>query len=108
MEPSGNLLKLSERTRLADLLNGYASLLTNPKSITELQKINNLMYIKSTLYAEKLFDLYLNERKQKNRDKYFMGIQDVFDGKITGEDMVRSKNITTANSQDLGMLKRHL
>ena len=108
MEPSGNLLKLSERTRLADLLNGYASLLTNPKSITELQKINNLMYIKSTLYAEKLFDLYLNERKQKNRDKYFMGIQDVFDGKITVEDMVRSKNITTANSQDLGMLKRHL
>lgn len=108
IEPTGNLLKLSERTRLTDLLNRYASLLTNPKSLTELQKIDNLMYLKSILYAEKLFDLYLNERKQKNRDKYFMGIQDVFDGKITVEDMVRSKNITTANSQDLGMLKRHL
>lgn len=66
------------------------------------------MYVKSILFAEKLFDMYLNERKQKNKDKYFYGIQDVFDGKITVEDMIRNRNITTANSQDLGMLKRHL
>lgn len=108
MDPSGNLLKLSERARLTDLLVRYSTLLLKPNSVTELQKIDNLMYIKSILNAEKLFDMYINERKQKNKDKYFTMIQDVFDGKITVEDMLRIKNITTNNSQDFGMLKRHL
>ena len=108
MDPTGNLLKLSERTRLTDLLNRYNTLIASPTSLTQLQVTENLMYVKSILFAEKLFDMYLNERKQKNRDKYFYGIQDVFDGKITVEDMIKNKNITTANSQDLGMLKRHL
>ena len=108
MDTTGNLLKLSERTRLTDLLNRYNTLITNPTSLTQLQITENLMYVKSILFAEKLFDMYLNERKQKNKDKYFYGIQDVFDGKITVEDMIRNRNITTANSQDLGMLKRHL
>ena len=66
------------------------------------------MYLKSSLYAEKLFDMYLNERKQKNKDKYFYRIQDVFDGKMTVDDLISQKNITVGNSQDMSLLKRHM
>ena len=66
------------------------------------------MYVKSILFAEKLFDMYQNERKQKNKDKYFYQIQDVFDGKIQVEDLIRSRNITPVQTQDLSLLKRHI
>lgn len=108
MDSTGNLLKLSERVRLLDIIDKYSTLLLNPNSISEVEKTENLMYIKSLLNAEKLFDMYINERKPKNRDKYFAGIQDVFDGKITVEDMLNSRNITSVNSQNFEMLKRHL
>lgn len=107
-DPTGELLKMSERCRLRDIMRIYTASSYFDNMLTGVDRIDNLAYLKSFLYAEKLFDMYLNERKQKNRDKYFYRIQDVFDGKMTVEDLVAQKNITVANSQDMGLLKRHI
>lgn len=107
-DPTGELLKISERCRLRDVMQKYTALLYFDGLLPEVDRIDNLMYLKSSLYAEKLFDMYLNERKQKNRDKYFYRIQDVFDGKMTVDDLISQKNITVGNSQDMSLLKRHM
>lgn len=108
MDPTGELLRISELTRFNDVLGHYYRLSSNKGLLSEEIYIEDLMYIKSTFYAEKLFDMYLNERKQKNKDKYFYQIQDVFDGKITVEELIQSRNITPAKTQDLSLLKRHI
>lgn len=108
MDSTGELLRISELTRFNDVLDHYYSLSLKKGVISNKSDVTDLLYIKSTFYAEKLFDMYLNERKQKNKDKYFYQIQDVFDGKITVEDLIRSRNITPAQTQDLGLLKRHI
>jgi hypothetical protein len=53
-------------------------------------RLTSSIYIQSTLLAEKLFDLYINERKQKKKDSYIYNIQDVFDGKITVEELQKN------------------
>ncbi|MBR3362375.1 MAG: hypothetical protein IKG40_00445 [Bacilli bacterium] len=108
MDPTGKLLKISEQIRFNDILDHYYNLLLNKQKLTSENTINNLLFIKSTFYAEKLFDMYLNERKQKNKDKYFSQIQDIFDGKITVEDLIKNRNITPGKTQDLSLLKRHI
>lgn len=108
MDPTGELLRISELTRFNDTLNHYYSLSLKKGIISGKKDAKDLLYIKSTFYAEKLFDMYLNERKQKNKDKYFYQIQDVFDGKIMVEDLIRSRNITPAKTQDLSLLRRHI
>jgi len=108
IDPTGELLKISEKMRFNDVLDRYYKLYLNKGQLSTENDVNDLLYIKSTFYAEKLFDMYLNERKQKNKDKYFYEIQDVFDGKITVEDLIRGRNITTAKALDLSLIKRHI
>ena len=108
MDPTGELLRISELTRFNYTLYHYYSLSLKKGIISGEKDAKDLLYIKSTFYAEKLFDMYLNERKQKNKDKYFYQIQDVFDGKIMVEDLIRSRNITPAQTQDLSLLRRHI
>lgn len=107
-DPTGELLKISERCRLKNVIQNYITLTYFGNSLPEADKIDDLMYLKSSLYAGKLFDMYLNERKQKNRDKYFYGIQDVFDGKRTVDDLVSQYQINVARSLDMGLLRRHM
>ena len=106
--PTGELLRISELTRFNDTLCHYYSLSLKKGVISGEEDAKDLLYIKSTFFAEKLFDMYQNERKQKNKDKYFCQIQDVFDGKIQVEDLIRSRNITPVQTQDLSLLKRHI
>lgn len=108
MDPTGELLRISELKRFDDTLYHYYSLTLKKGIISSEEDAKDLLFIKSTFYAEKLFDMYLNERKQKNKDKYFYQIQDVFDGKIMVEDLIRSRNITPAQTQDLSLLRRHI
>lgn len=108
MDPTGELLKISEKMRFNDVLKHYYILHLNKGQLSKESHVEDLLYIKSTFYAEKLFDMYLNERKQKNKDKYFYEIQDVFDGKITVEDLIRGRNISTTKALDLSLLKRHI
>lgn len=108
MDPTGELLRISELTRFNDTLYRYYSLSLKKGIISGENDAKDFLYIKSTFFAEKLFDMYLNERKQKNKDKFFYQIQDVFDGKITVEDLIRNRNITPAQTQDLSLLRRHI
>ena len=105
IDPTGKLLQLSERVRFSQLLGQYLNC-KNKVNYSKDQEINDLMYIKSTLIANKLFDMYMSERKQKNRDKYIDDIQKVFDGKITVEELINSRNITISKCQDPMLLKR--
>ena len=100
-----NLLKIYEKFRYRDLINQYNKYLKNQ---TSKDMIVPLTYIKSTLYAEKLFDMYLNESKEKNRDKYIDDIQQILDGRIKLEDLLMKRNITPEKCQELVYLKKHI
>jgi hypothetical protein len=106
-DSSGINLRKVEKIRSMDLIQRYLDLIQNP-NITEIDLISNLTYIKSTLFANKLFDMYQFERKQKNRDIYIDDIQRLFDGSIKVEDIIRKNNITINNAQDLSVLQIHL
>lgn len=104
---TGKLLKIFEKMRFRDLINQYNKYLNNGKLSNE-NMIVSLTYIRSTLIAEKLFDMYLQEKKTKNRDKYIYDIQDIMDGKIKLEEMLEKRNITLDKCQDLSYLRRHI
>jgi hypothetical protein len=108
IDPTGKTLKISEKIRLVDLLNRFHKLHKNINKLLTLDIIENLLYIKSILYAEKLFDMYIREVKQGKRDKYFVDIQKIFDGKITVEEFIKTRDITLKNSLDLKVLRRHI
>lgn len=109
-DKTGDALKCSERMRFLDLARVINILTLDGKVIhlDEKERMENLMYLHSTLLAEKLFDLYLYERRQSNKDKYFYDIQDVFDGKKTVEEMLKRRNITISQARDLSLIKRHM
>lgn len=80
-----------------------------PKRIVGMEKIiDSLMYIKSTLIAEKLFDMYISERKEKSRDKYIDDVNAIIDGKMTVEEMISKRRISIAQCQDYGLFLRHM
>ena len=106
LDPSGNLLALSERTRFLDLFNRFSQMYKDTTQTINEEKIDNLIYIKSILMAEKLFDKY--QREPKLRDGIISDIQKVFDGKIKVEELLSRRNITLENSQNLTMLQRHI
>ena len=110
LDPTGRLLEASERMRFSHLLNVIRILslndLTNSFSCEDV--IDNYKYLHSTLIAQKLFDLYLQEIKQRKRDKYIYEIQDIFDGKIQVEDMISNHSVTIQNAKDLSLIKRHI
>ena len=108
LDPSGELLKLSERMRFLDLFYKYGRIISQGNTLTTEEKNDDLVYVKSILIAEKLFDMYQKERKPKNKDKYISDIQSVFDGQQTVEDIIGRRNINIHQCQDLLLLKRHL
>ena len=110
LDPTGELLKISERRRFADLLDTFRLLKLNEftHTLSPEELLNNSIYIHSTLLAEKLFDLYLEERKQKKRDKYIYNIQDVFDGKIQIEELLARHDVTIQKGKDLNLVKKHI
>ena len=108
MDKTGKLLRLSEKLRNRDLVNQYAALYKNLNNISREDMMIKMTYIKSTLIAEKLFDMYLRERKEKNRDKYIYDVQDVMDGKVKVEEILAKRDITPSKCLDLSYLKRHV
>lgn len=108
VDSTGKLLKLCEQIRFNDLITYYKVLML-PEKIVGMEKIiDSLMYIKSTLIAEKLFDMYIVERKEKNRDKYMDDVNAIIDGKITVEEMISKRRISIAQCQDYGLFLRHI
>lgn len=108
LDKTGNLLKIAEQTRFNDIFCKYLQLINPKYNLNNNQKIECLMYIKSGLYAEKLFDMYLSEIRQKDRDKYIDDIQKVFDGRIKVDELIKKRHINIQNSEDIMLLKKHI
>ena len=110
LDPSGEMLKFSERIRFVDIATKISELNLDEKFkvLTEEQKLENIMYIRSALLAEKLFDMYINERKDKHRRRYIYDIQDIFDGKQTVEDFIDKNKVTIEQGKNLELIRRHI
>ena len=110
LDPTGNLLKHSEKRRFMDISKHIMALKFNENKnlLSESDILEAIMYIRSSLIAEKLFDMYLNERKDKHRRKYIDDIQDVFDAKITVEDFIDKRKVTIEQGKNLELIKRHM
>lgn len=110
LDSTGRLLEASERMRFSHLLDVIRMIrlneLTNRFSCDDV--LDNYKYLYSTLIAQKLFDLYIQERKQRKRDKYIYEIQDIFDGKKQVEDMISNHDVTIQKAKDLSLIKRHI
>lgn len=113
IDETGELLKLTEKLRIRNLVEQYNKYLmykqlSDENMIASSMKIASLIYIKSALVAQKLFDMYLQERKEKTRDKYIDDVQNIMDGKIKLEEMLIKRGITSGKCQDFAYLKRHI
>lgn len=101
LDPTGETLRCAEKERLLDLRNcierqcKFQNGLYEPNKFQELE---NSMYIESTLKADKMFDLYLSERKAKKKDKMLSDINAIFNGEMQVEDVLEKYNITSSNS----------
>ena len=102
IDSNGVMLALNERLRFTYLI----SECENIKEEGELIRYALLVYIKSTLIAGKMFDMYLCEKRLGEKDKYMYDIQDIFDGKKTVEDVIMGRNITIEQCQDPNLLAR--
>lgn len=112
LDPTGNLLRLSERNRYKFICESYLVLNNIPFSLKMGVNKENLleakMLIQSTLYATKLFDVYLKAKKPKDKQKIIDYIQAIFDGKITVEEMIAKLEITQGQIKDISLVKRHI
>ena len=112
-DSTGTLLRMSEQARFAycnEVLQRLknAPLLRKIGSYTSAQALEDSMYIKSTLLATKLFDNYQKARKPKEKQKILSGIQSVFDGQQTIEELLLKQGITIAQAKDTNLIKRHI
>lgn len=96
------VLELWERTRFLYLVEDFQNYF---ETVIEERKRDNIAYMKSTLYALKLFDMY---QQDKNKDKYFDDINKVLSGRIKVEEVISNHNLTIDNCQDKLLLKQHL
>ena len=103
LDESLELLKKQERARFSHVFAEIIKLKTNLPDSDE-----SSVYVYSALLAEKLFDNYLKERKQKNKDKYFYGIQDIFDGKIKIEEFLSNQDVSINKACNTEIIKKHI
>lgn len=106
LDPSLELLNISSRKRMQDTYEKYKK--SNSKESSQEDKIQSALYVQGTLYASKLFDMYLNERKPKNREKYLKDIQSVFNGELKVEDMLKNRGIRFSQCVDRALIHRQL
>lgn len=108
MDKSGSLLKVVEKLRFRDLVNRYNTYLMYKNMLSQEQMIEILTYVKSTLVAEKLFDMYMQEKKETNRDRYIQDIQKVMNGKVKLDEILVKRGATPDKCKELTYLKRHI
>ena len=103
IDSNGVIPALIERLRFAYLISQCENI---KEEDNEIMRYALLVYIKSTLVAGKMFDMYLREKRLGEKDKYMYDIQDVFDGKKTVEDVIMGRNITIEQCQEPNLLAR--
>lgn len=106
IDKTKELLRIQEKYRMEYLSKLYFDL--SKGGLTREERISKLVYIKSILIANKMFDMYLNEQKIENKDKYIYNIQDIFDGKKTVEEVLKREDITTEKCIDSKIFKKYL
>lgn len=106
LDETGELLKLSERTRYQSLLFDFYKLKMAQLPLEE--RINSSIYVTSTPIAEKLFDKYVTARKVKDKQKFLRAIQLIFDHEKTIESFISEQGVTFAQGIDLSLTNRHL
>ncbi len=103
IDSNGVILALNERLRFAHLISECESI---KEEKNDMFRYALLVYIKATIIAGKMFDMYLREKRLGEKDKYMYDIQDVFDGKKTVEDVIMGRNITIKQCQKPNLLAR--
>lgn len=106
MSSSGNLLKEMERRRFKAVYTEMCGLFCS-EDVDSLEKTRLSYYITSAIKATHLFDKYANG-SDATKKNILGGIQGVFDGEITVEDLLDDNNVTLENSSSVELVKRHI
>lgn len=106
LDPTGNLLKEIEKRRFKSIKKNIEKLL-NSSEYSPFELFKSSFYINSALKATHLFDKYLHSDEEGKR-RIINGIQRVFDGEISVENLLEENNITYENSCNVELVKRHI
>lgn len=111
LDPTGQILRKSERMRYRHLLEQISVVynhLNGGQKFDFKTVLEASMYVESALKAEKLFDMYQQARKPKEKTRILKDIQSVFDAKLSTEELLEKHQITANKGCDLTLTKRHL
>ena len=111
LDSTNHLLHLIEKMRYRSLqenIKALNSFHNGDPTISFTAATESSMYIESTLKAEKLFDIYQNARKPKEKVRILSAIQNIFDGQMTVEELLQKNQVTAAKGADLSLTRRHL
>ena len=96
-------LRIAENSRFSSAFYNFFDFIIKDLSIPD--QIEAMTYLKSTLFAIKLFDMY---QKDKEKDSYFKEVQDVFDGKAKVEDIIYSRKIKLNECFEPTLILKHM
>lgn len=102
---TGKRLTFMMSVRLRDVFEKMALLYRGGSEISDL--LINTVYLKSTLQALHLFDIY-QEASSDIRRLMINGIQEIFDGKQTLESFMMDYGVTFKKSSDVTLLKKYM
>lgn len=104
IDPSGDLLQRVMYLR-SDSFKNCILTLNREEEYSKSELLNASVYVTSTLQAIHLFSKYVNGNDEE-KDRIINGIQNVFDGKSTVEDLLSNNGITFNNSCNKELIKK--
>ena len=105
LDPSGKLLEIGSRMRNRDLFENIAILSGGIENFSRTELVESSVYVNSTLQANNLFDKYINGNSDMQAS-ILSGIQDIFDGKSTVEELLDATGVTFENSAKPTLVKK--
>lgn len=115
LDPSKELLRTLERSRYKHAQDCYKVIqstnlpfLSSRVNFTKTELLDASTYIHSTFIATKLFDIYQNARKEKDKFKIIKSIQAIFDGEKTVEKLLLEQQVDFNKGKDINLIKRHI
>lgn len=69
---------------------------------------DEVVHALGSLMGLKLYEKYSGERKEKVKRGYFKDIQEVMDGNLTVEELLKKRGVTVNSALDPAFIKRHL
>lgn len=105
MDLSKQQLSLMIKIRLRDILQKMALLHVGNGNLNNM--LDNTIYVKSTLQALHLFDIYVGSSIAERREM-IDGVQAIFDGKLVLETFMMKYGVEFKRSSDASMVKKHI